>query len=380
MFVALIRYLSRRSRAFVISVAVALVALVAAVDYRTGIELSLSVFYLLPVGFAAWFATRDSALTVSVLSALAWFLVDFLLAHEHTHALIPYWNAAVRLGIFWIVTLILSKLKDLVESELRLAGEIQRGFLPKALPRFKGLEIQGSTQPCHAVSGDYFDVLEFGPKVLGFCVADVVGHGVPAALLMSSLQSAVKLLANAKIEPRRLCALLNEVICRNTTAGKFVTFFYARMELKAYRLTYCNAGHNPPVLLHRDGSHTMLTPSDLVLGVAPDWQYHQREIQLRAGDRLVLFTDGLVEVENPLGEQFGVGRLIRILQQNAGESARTLHDRVLRALSEFSKGLYRDDITLLVLAVPDDVGEDARSAVATSTAQTEPEQSAKGGD
>ncbi len=351
MFVALLTYLGRRSKGVILSLAMALVAVIAAIDYWTGIELSLSVFYLLPVALAAWFASRGSALAISVFSAVAWFVTDLLAAPEYDLPFAPYWNAAVRLGIFWLVTLMLGKIRELVRHELIMAAEIQQAFLPDSLPKFQGLEIAASLKPALAVSGDYYDVLKFSEHETGFCVADVVGHGMPAALLMSSLQAAVKLLASNRLPPEELSARLNEVICRNTTAGRFITFFYGQLDLRTRKLTYVNAGHNPPILLHADGTYELLEPCNPVLGVEPNWQFTAREVTLKSGDRLILFTDGVTELQNPVGEEFGVHRLLELVRDRTSLSADALHKLILRKLESYSKGIFPDDITLMILAV-----------------------------
>ncbi len=347
----LLRFLGNRSKLFLMVLATALVVLLGWIDYVTGIELSLSIFYLLPVAIVAWYGTKWGAYFISMLSAITWFMVDFIAAHIYAHALIPYWNAAVRLGIFAIVTYILSRLKISIESEFKIAGEIQQGFLPKTIPQIQGYEISCIVKPSLPVSGDYFDVIEYSKNRLGLCIADVVGHGIPAALLMSSLQAAVKIYASNKILPDELCEKLNQTMTENSVPGKFITFFYGLLDVERKKLTYTNAGHNPPILLRKNGSHTFLSGNDRVLGVSKDWKYKQHEVSLNSGDRLILFTDGVTEVTNLKDEQFGVERLVNLLENNRELNASAMQNLILKELTDYSKGIFPDDITLLVIAV-----------------------------
>ncbi|MFQ5824099.1 MAG: PP2C family protein-serine/threonine phosphatase [bacterium] len=346
----LLGYLGKKPKPFVLTFAIALVAFVGFVDYLTGIELSLSIFYLLPISIVAWYAGKWEAYLISILSAFTWLLVDMLAARVYAYPFIHYWNAAVRLGIFLIVTYILSKLKSSIEYELESASEIQKGFLPKEVPQIQGYEISCVLKPSHAVSGDYFDVIKYNENELGLCVADVVGHGIPAALLMSNLQAAVKIFASSKIVPQELCEKLNRTISKNIVSGRFITFFYGLLDAKRKKLVYTNAGHNPPILLRKDGSHILLDANDLVLGISHEWKYNQGEIDLHSGDRLILFTDGVTELSNFKEKQFGVERLINLLEKNHELDASDLQKLILAELTKFSKGVFPDDITLVVIA------------------------------
>src|SRR5580658_5347885 len=144
------------------------------------------------------------------------------------------------------------------EREVAEARSIQQGLLPKSIPQRAGYEIAGAWQPAQSIGGDYYDVLEFDECTLGLCIADVAGKGLPAALLMSNLQAAVRGLASAALSPEGLCARLNSLVCHNTGNDRFITFFYAQLDGPARVLRYTNAGHNAPIVLHRDGSHERL--------------------------------------------------------------------------------------------------------------------------
>jgi sigma-B regulation protein RsbU (phosphoserine phosphatase) len=237
------------------------------------------------------------------------------------------------------------------EQEVADARAIQQGLMPKEIPQIPGYEIAGAWQSALIVGGDYFDVLPFGEEALGLCIADVAGKGLPAALLMSNLQAAVRGLASLSLPPDSLCSRLNALLCRNMTSDRFITFFYAQLDGPPQLFRYASAGHNPPFLLHRDGSHDRLREGGGVLGVFPNQKFDLGTAQLAPGDRVILFTDGVTEANNPEGEEFGEERLLGLLEEHRASSAAQLQNEILGAAAEFSGGHWCDDATLLVLAV-----------------------------
>lgn len=236
-------------------------------------------------------------------------------------------------------------------EEIEEAREIQQGFLPKEIPQFDGFAISGSWKPARIVGGDYFDVLKLEEGSFAFCIGDVAGKGMPAALLMSNLQATVRGMASHHLSPEELCEQANEFIYRNIAADKFITFFYGLLDGRTRRLRYVNAGHNAPIVLHPDGSHHRLREGGGVLGVFSKQTYSPGETQLLAGDRVVLFTDGVTEAQNADGEEFGETRLLELLSENRTRSARQLQERILSAVTEFNTEDLQDDATLLVVAV-----------------------------
>ena len=240
---------------------------------------------------------------------------------------------------------------QLQKQEIADARAIQQGLLPKEIPQLPGYEIATAWQSALTVGGDYFDILPFGEEALGLCVADVAGKGLSAALLMSNLQAAVRGLASASLPPDGLCSRLNALLCRNMTSDRFITFFYAQLDGPTRLFRYASAGHNPPFLLRGDGTHQRLREGGGVLGVFPDQKFDMGSAQLAPGDRVILFTDGVTEATNPLGEEFGEARLLGLVDQNRGCSAEELQRRILDDVTAFSGGHTHDDITLVVLAV-----------------------------
>lgn len=237
------------------------------------------------------------------------------------------------------------------EQEIAEAKAVQEKLVPRAIPQLAGCEIASAWQSLGVVGGDYFDVLPLGEEVLGICIADVAGKGMPAALLMSNLQAAVRGLSSPSLAPNLLCGRLNALVCGNTASDRFITFFYAQFDNATRQLTFVCAGHNAPFVVHSDGSHERLLVGGGVLGVLPDQSYSQETVQLAPGDRVILFTDGVTEACDSQGEEFGEARLLRLLEEHRGLSAHALKEAIMAGVSEFTGGHPTDDATLLVLAV-----------------------------
>ena len=241
--------------------------------------------------------------------------------------------------------------KEILIGEVQEAREIQRGLLPGEIFQPAGYQISGAWQPAILIGGDYFDVFQASETQAALCVADVAGKGLPAALLMSNLQAAVRGSAGGALEPKDVCANVNSILCTHHVPDKFITCFYALLDVPHQRLLYTNAGHNPPLLVRHDGSHIRLRNGGPVLGVFPQWDYEQEVARLAAGDRLVLFTDGVTEAINARDEEFGEERLIRLVVDSRELPAQALQAKILNAVAEFTGGDFQDDATLLVIAV-----------------------------
>ncbi len=237
------------------------------------------------------------------------------------------------------------------EREIAEAKAIQEKLLPREIPQMPGCEIATAWQSARLVGGDYFDILPLDDKTLGICIADVAGKGMPAALLMSNLQAAVRGLSSLTIAPDLFCSRLNSIVYRNTESDRFITFFYAHFDGSTRRLAYVNAGHNAPFVVRSDGSHERLRDGGAVLGVFASRNYELGSAQLFAGDRVILFTDGVTEACDLAGEEFGEARLLRLLEEHRTLSANELQAKIIAVVAEFSGGRWQDDATLLVLAV-----------------------------
>ena len=235
--------------------------------------------------------------------------------------------------------------------ELAEALKIQQRLLPQQVPQIDGCELAASWQPASGVGGDCFDALRFGESRLALSIADVVGKGIPAALLMSNLQAAVRAFASDAVEPRDLCHQVNRILCGNIAEGRFISFFYCLVDAAAGTLVYTNAGHYYPMLVRADGTFARFEVGGPVLGVLADAEYGQAHVALASGDRLVLFTDGLTEARNEDGEEFGEQRLLDAALEHRCCSAPALQARLADRVAAFTGGQMHDDATLIVLAV-----------------------------
>jgi sigma-B regulation protein RsbU (phosphoserine phosphatase) len=237
------------------------------------------------------------------------------------------------------------------KREFEEARLIQRGLLPTTTPQLAGLRLASSWQPANGVGGDCFDMLTFGAGAMGVYIADVAGKGVPAALLMSNLQAAVRAFAQEGAAPGSVCTSVNRLLCRNMASGRFVTFCYARIDVAAGKLTYANAGHNPPLLIRANGAIDKLSPGGTVLGVFAESTYEQGDFALRAGDRLILYTDGITEGRDAAGDEFGEDGLAASASLHRALGADDMLAAMLKDIEAFNGGAYEDDATLIVAAL-----------------------------
>ncbi|HEX5043668.1 MAG TPA: PP2C family protein-serine/threonine phosphatase [Candidatus Polarisedimenticolaceae bacterium] len=237
------------------------------------------------------------------------------------------------------------------QRERREAREIQRRLLPADRTPAPGVEIALNWRPAHEVGGDYFDVLRFSDGSLGLCIADVEGKGLPAALVMSSLQAAVRALASPQTAPAALCGRLNAIFCEDLPAARSISLFYAHLEPKTRRLTYANAGHLPPVVRRRKGAPERLTVGGIVLGHLPHRPYAEAQVVLDPGDALVLFTDGVTEAMNGAEEEFGEARIAACACAAPEAGPAELQRRILSEVAAHCDSRFGDDATLAVLEV-----------------------------
>jgi sigma-B regulation protein RsbU (phosphoserine phosphatase) len=241
------------------------------------------------------------------------------------------------------------------DKELELARRIQHSFLPESFPVDPKVEVHALNVPSRAVSGDFYDVVPANTALL-LAVADVEGKSVPAALFTSMLQASLRTQAGSVASTAAILAAVNSLACgRNSSVQQFATFFLARLTEDG-KLTYTNAGHNPPLLFSDSGKDAgrvrRLDVGGTVLGLFCDTQFDEEEIELRSGDTLVAFTDGVIEARSPLGEEFGEDRLVEILMENAGLPAAGIESRILRAVEDWTaEAEQEDDLTLLILKV-----------------------------
>jgi sigma-B regulation protein RsbU (phosphoserine phosphatase) len=240
--------------------------------------------------------------------------------------------------------------RELQEQDLERAREIQQALLPKEIAQVPGFEVIAAWEPARLVGGDYYDVIRLSDTKLVICIADVVGKGVSAALLMANVQATVRAYASEQAAPSWLCRRVNEVLCNNLAPDKFVTLFYGVLDAESRTLQYTNAGHLPPLLVRSDGSWDKLSTGGAVLGVFREWNFTDAVAQLAPRDRLLLFTDGITEAARLDGEEFGENGVLKTVQSGAALSPGELKTHLLAEVHQFCNSQLHDDATLLLIA------------------------------
>jgi serine phosphatase RsbU (regulator of sigma subunit)/pSer/pThr/pTyr-binding forkhead associated (FHA) protein len=240
--------------------------------------------------------------------------------------------------------------RERLEHELQLASEIQQRFQPTAPPHVTGYELQGISFPCYEIGGDYYDFIERADGRMIIALGDVSGKGTAAALLMSSLHAAVHAQAAYHSSLAETISAVNNYLAQNIPSNRFVTLFYAELDPKTGALSFINAGHNPPLIVHSAGTVENLSSGGLPLGIMPNSPYREGRTQLQPGDVLVIYSDGVSEAVNPQGEEFGAPRLHSVVGLNIERSAAGIRDRIESALTKFAQGTpASDDITLVIV-------------------------------
>lgn len=234
-------------------------------------------------------------------------------------------------------------------QELEIAKQVQARLFPQTLPPLRSMEYAGSCQQARQVGGDYYDSLDLGSERLGLVIGDISGKGIAAALLMANLQANLRSqCAIAVDQPQRLLRSVNQLFCENTTDGAFATLFFAEYDDRARRLRYANCGHLAALLLRQDNSIEHLDSTATVLGVFKTWDCAIGETRLCPADTLALYTDGITESFNEVGEQFGEERLVEALRRHRALSPQELLGAVVGEVRQFSPHEQQDDITLII--------------------------------
>jgi serine phosphatase RsbU (regulator of sigma subunit) len=244
---------------------------------------------------------------------------------------------------------VMQETERIMQRELAQAAEIQRGFLPAVAPEVAGLELAGHSISCRSVGGDYFDYLPTGDGALFVMVADVAGKGLPAALLMTSLQARVHLLAEAIADPGEFLTRLNAATAKNCPDNRFITAVWARLESSG-ELHWASAGHNPPLLLRASGQVETLADGGPPLGVMARFTYKTYHHQLGSGDALILYSDGATEARAPNDAEYGEDRFLQTLAGFRGQGAADVLAGLWSSVAEFmSTAPACDDITIVVV-------------------------------
>jgi serine phosphatase RsbU (regulator of sigma subunit) len=240
--------------------------------------------------------------------------------------------------------------RERLEREQQVASEIQQRFLPATAPIVAGYELQGISFPCYEIGGDYYDFIQREDGKLVVALGDVSGKGTAAALLMSSLHAAIHAQADIHNSLVKTISAVNRYLVDSIPANRFVTLFYAQLDPKNGTLSFLNAGHNPPLIVHTGGTMEQLASGGLPLGIMPNADFREGRTKLFPGDVLVIYSDGVSEATNPSGEEFGPTRLYEVVARNLDASAGGIRDRIESALTKFCQGTpAADDITLVIV-------------------------------
>ncbi len=239
-----------------------------------------------------------------------------------------------------------------IKEDLKVVGDIQRSFLPQIFPRHPDLEFASFYEPSEQAGGDYYDVIEISKSRWGLLMADVTGHGAPAAVVMAITHLLMNSVVNTFRHPSTALKVINEKLNVHLAPTFYVTMFYGVLDLDEMRLIYSSAGHDIMLLYRaRTGKvEELKTDRGFPLKLVESDEYDEQSVQIEPGDRIILFTDGIVEMRNADGELFGYDRLIDVICRNSQGSAQDLVDAIIRELEMFcAEHPYKDDVTLLVL-------------------------------
>ena len=324
-------------------------------------SVSLGYLYILPLGISAMFLrTRISY----GLIAVCVFLHDLFGPSYPTTLVRITHNFTAAVGFSFVVYVIqrymkqrealvrtVRKQRNQLLQDVELAAQVQKMFLPIQRPSIPGLEIAGMMQPARGVSGDYYDYIPIDDHTIQIVIADVAGKGVPAALLMSATAAAVKLEAREKRDMLEVVTRLNSGLHSLSGSNRYVTLLLADIDARNKSLRYVNCGHNP-ALLFQVKTHDVVTmnSSCFPIGMFDNLACTTSPANLAAGDILVLYTDGVIEAENSLGEEFGMERLSALIRHGHAMSADELMNHILESAADFSRDVgFDDDVTILVV-------------------------------
>jgi sigma-B regulation protein RsbU (phosphoserine phosphatase) len=238
-----------------------------------------------------------------------------------------------------------------IQSDLKVAKEIQETILPKKFPPFPDLpsfDIYASMSAAAYVGGDFYDFFLIDHDRLGFVVADVSGKGIPAAIFMAISRTVIRAVALTENSPSLCMKRSNHILCQESVNDMFVTTFYGILNIHTGSISYCNAGHNPPILIRKESASPLPLTNNIILGAFPDTEFHEKEVTLHPGDSLFLYTDGVTDAMNHSKELYGSARLLKDCQSMRGFSPKEIVGKITANIHHFSTGtIQSDDITLL---------------------------------
>jgi len=237
-----------------------------------------------------------------------------------------------------------------LQEEMRLANDIQVNLLPKFTPQISGYQIAGKSIPAKDVGGDYFDFIPLKDNLLAFCIGDISGKGIPAALLMANLQASLRGQTLMDIPCKDCVAFTNNLLFNSTDSNKYATLFYGVLLSSQNKITFCNAGHNEPILIDHDGEVTRLKEGGIVVGILPEVTYEEKTIDFPADSILVVYSDGITEAMDTNEEEFGEEKLIDLIKVNRNLSASDLIKLIIKTVNDHAGNAEQmDDMTLVVI-------------------------------
>ncbi len=238
--------------------------------------------------------------------------------------------------------------KERLDKELQVAAEIQNLLIPQSIPSSSYLEIAAEYIPCKEVGGDFYDIIKLDKDRFIFVVADVSGKGIPGALVVSNMQATLRAFLEYSADLLSIVTRLNEAIIRQTTSDRYITFFMGLYDHRKSSLTFINAGHNPPLLIKKEGKIHELKTGGIFIGFMP-WEFESETVPFDNGDTLIMYTDGLVEAMNYNEEEFELSRLKKILIENPSANSDKLKEEIITQVNDHIGTIpLSDDFTLLI--------------------------------
>lgn len=239
-----------------------------------------------------------------------------------------------------------------LENDLELSVKVQQALLPHTVPNIRGIDLAAYSQPARIVGGDYFDFLKFNNGSHAIIIADVMGKGMPASMLMASLQASLRIIVPESNEPSETVARLNRLFCHNVRLTNFVTIVVVQYNEGTRTLTYCNAGHNPPLIRRSDGKIEQMLPTGAAIGLIEQTSFEQHTITLQSGDHVLFYTDGAVESFSTEQKMFGQEGLEEFLLTAGTKSAQEIITGLKNTLHNFTGTTTpADDTTVIAMYV-----------------------------
>jgi len=347
---------------------------VSAVAYADHLVVSISLVYLyiLPLAVGAIFLRKTVSYSLIVVCVL---FHDYFSPRGINPGLRIFHNFSAMLCFAFVVYLIqrymgqrealaktIQRQRDELLKDVELAAQVQRLFLPSGKPAIAGLEIAGMMLPARGVGGDYYDYIPIDAHTTQIVIADVAGKGVPAALLMSATAAAMRLEANHDRNMLEQVERLNTGIHSVSDSDRYVTLLIAEIDAQKRTLRYVNCGHNPALLFRaKTGTLTLMNSSCPPIGLSPNEICEQAAEDLKTGDVLVFYTDGVTEAENRLGEEFGMERLSATVRGSSSLPAEDLMVDIYNTAADFCGDTFNDDVTILVVKCNFDGSSTVRS-------------------